>query len=266
MQDKPLNEESQAQGKDEEKVEHMPAAVKRKRPKGRRKKRAGQFTIFFNEMYQRPEWKGLSVPAKLFYKGCKGRYTKENNGEIIFPFSAMRGVVGCSSPTSCGVAVKELIEKKWIKVTYTGGDYRKTNIYELTFKFDLYDGKDIDGKKKSRKPYTIYERQLFHAKQWKKLAASTKIYYECLKGQYLGYNNGRIKLSYSDMRGVKGCSSRRAVNGAIKELEAKGWIERTQIGGMLGYFNLYKLTFRVDLFDRETIATDKYQKPKRHHK
>lgn len=83
-------------------------------------------------------WRDLSGPAKIFYIHLKGRYNGGNNGEIKLPFSAMRGVRGCSMKPTISRAVKELQEKGWIKINQIGGMYRKENLYKITFKHDLY--------------------------------------------------------------------------------------------------------------------------------
>ncbi len=84
------------------------------------------------------------------------------------------------------------------------------------------------------------------SQEWKALSGPAKIFYVQLKGRFNGKNNGEIQLPYSSMRGVKGCSSSRTANKAIKELERKGWIERSYEGGLMGNPKLYRITFRYD--------------------
>jgi len=95
------------------------------------------------------------------------------------------------------------------------------------------------------------ERRTLREEHWRELSAAAKIFYLHLKGRYNGSNNGKIKLPYSAMRGVRGCSNRHAVSKAIKELEAKGWIIRKTKGGLYRYENLYKLTFKHDFYGCE---------------
>jgi len=83
-------------------------------------------------------WRRLSPGAKIFYIHLKGRYNGANNGDIRLPYSAMRGVQGCSHPKTISVAIKELQDEKWIKIKTKGGLYRHNNYYKLTFNFDLY--------------------------------------------------------------------------------------------------------------------------------
>lgn len=92
------------------------------------------------------------------------------------------------------------------------------------------------------------ERRTIHGEAWKALIPPAKIFYIHLKARYNGSNNGEIKLSYADMRGVKGCSSNDSITKAIKELETKEWIVITKKGGLYRYENLFKLTFKHDLY------------------
>ena len=86
---------------------------------------------------------------------------------------------------------------------------------------------------------------------WKGLSAPAKIFYMHLKNEYRPYNNGKVALSYGAMRGVKGCSSNRSISKAIKELESKGWIKIKEIGGTHRHYNLYRLTFKYELYNHD---------------
>ena len=59
------------------------------------------------------------------------------------PYTAMKDVQGCLGTTTVSAAFKGLIEKGWITRTQLGGLYRKINKYGLTFKWDLYDSKQV---------------------------------------------------------------------------------------------------------------------------
>jgi len=95
------------------------------------------------------------------------------------------------------------------------------------------------------------ERRTLREQSWKSLSAAAKIFYIHLKGRYNGSNNGDIKLPYSAMRGVRGCSNNRMCSNAIKELEKKGWIVIKKRGGLYRHNNSYKLTFKYDLYGAE---------------
>lgn len=92
------------------------------------------------------------------------------------------------------------------------------------------------------------ERRTLREKYWRELCGPAKIFYLHLKARYNGSNNGKIRLPYSAMKDVKGCSSSRQISQAIKELEQKGWITRKTKGGIYRYENLYKLTFKYDFY------------------
>lgn len=92
------------------------------------------------------------------------------------------------------------------------------------------------------------ERRTLKEDPWQGLSACAKIFYIHLKSRYNGGNNGKIKFPYSAMKGVRGCSTNRAISKAVKELLDEGWIEINQVGGMYRHYNLYRLTFRHDLY------------------
>ena len=92
------------------------------------------------------------------------------------------------------------------------------------------------------------ERRTLKEEHWRGLSAAAKIFYLHLKGRYNGSNNGKIKLPYSAMKNVKGCCNHHTIAKAVKELEDKDWITRKKKGGLFRYDNLYKLTFKYDLY------------------
>ena len=92
------------------------------------------------------------------------------------------------------------------------------------------------------------ERRTLKEDHWRSLSATAKIFYIHLKGRYNGSNNGLIRLPYSAMRDVQGCSHPRDVSLAVKELEEKKWIVIKKKGGLYRYENFYKLTFKHDLY------------------
>jgi hypothetical protein len=82
------------------------------------------------------EWKELSAAAKLFYIHLKSKYNKQNNGEISFHYSELKGNKGISSPHTISKAIRELEEKRWIKKTQLGGLFRHVNKFQLTGEYD----------------------------------------------------------------------------------------------------------------------------------
>lgn len=87
---------------------------------------------------------------------------------------------------------------------------------------------------------------LFFSKEWKELSQAAKLLYLHLKAKYNGSNNGDIRLSYSELKGIKGIASPKTISKAQEELFNKGWIKITQHGGLYRHYNLYKLTWRFD--------------------
>jgi hypothetical protein len=83
-----------------------------------------------------PEWKSLSISAKLTYVYLKAKYNGINNGGIRLHYSELKGVKGLSSPAAISRAFKELEKKEWIRRTKHGGLYRYFNEFELTGKHD----------------------------------------------------------------------------------------------------------------------------------
>ena len=106
----------------------------------------------------------------------------------------------------------------------------------------------ISKRKKDRgyKSFVMLPRKMLRIKEWTELRPAAKIFYIYLKGKYNGSNNGKIRLYYSELNGVKGISSPSTISGAIKELEVKGWIKRKEIGGLYRHFNEYELTGEYD--------------------
>ena len=88
-------------------------------------------------LFECVEWKALSPPAKLLYLHIKAKYNGSNNGDIKLTYSELKGSCGLSSPKTISKAQNELIEKEWIKKTAYGGLYRYSNLYELTWNYDI---------------------------------------------------------------------------------------------------------------------------------
>ena len=97
-------------------------------------------------------------------------------------------------------------------------------------------------------PHVGLDLRALNEDPWLGLSAAAKIFYIQLKSQYSGSNNGKIRLSYSKMRSVKGCSNDHTISKAIKELRDKGWIKVKEIGGLHRHYNLYKLTFKWEFY------------------
>jgi len=89
-----------------------------------------------------PEYITLSAPARMVYFCIKSAYipgkngNPGNNGQITFPYSALKKGSGFSSDTTIADAIRELEKKGWIHIKQRGGLYAGSNRYELTGKHD----------------------------------------------------------------------------------------------------------------------------------
>ena len=99
---------------------------------------------------------------------------------------------------------------------------------------------------KSHKSFVMLPRKMLRSQEWKELSPAAKLFYIHLKGKYNGHNKGEIRLYYSELRGIKGISSPSTISTANKELQEKGWIKRTKLGGLYRFINEYELTGNFD--------------------
>jgi len=100
-------------------------------------------------------------------------------------------------------------------------------------------------------------RRVYFNKLFDGLSPGAKIFYWYLKSRFDGVNNGDIKLPYSVMRNVLGCTNSKTTKAAIDELESKGWIKIRKKGGLLYYSNYYKLTFKHEQYGDPDTKEDK---------
>ena len=97
---------------------------------------------------------------------------------------------------------------------------------------------------------------LFRCPEWRQLSARAKIFYLYLKAKYNGpsnrkghiTNNGSIQLHFSELKDLPELKSRKAFYGAARELEASGWIKKTnpERSGLFRNPNTYRLTWQHD--------------------
>ena len=79
--------------------------------------------------------------------------------------------------------------------------------------------------------------------EWKNLTTSEQIIYVHIKARYNGTNNGRITLSYSELKNDLASAT---ISKALKGLITKEWIVKTVQGGLYRYRCYYKLTLKYD--------------------
>ena len=99
---------------------------------------------------------------------------------------------------------------------------------------------------KGYKSFVMLPRKMLRSQEWKDLGSAAKILYVHLKGKYNGHNNGKIRLYYSELKGIQGLLSPSTVSKAFKELEEESWIKRTKLGGLYRTNNEYELTGNFD--------------------
>lgn len=87
---------------------------------------------------------------------------------------------------------------------------------------------------------------LFRDEQWKHLSPAAKLIYLYLKAKFSPDKNGRLRLYHSELKDIKGLKNPKTRCNAFKELENKGWIKRTVVGGLMRHFNEYELTGEFD--------------------
>jgi DNA-binding MarR family transcriptional regulator len=92
-------------------------------------------------------------------------------------------------------------------------------------------------------PFVMLERDTLNSQEWKKLSRPEMITYIYIKKNYNGSNNGEIPLKYTELKGIMAPAT---ISEALKALENKGWIEKTEYGGLHRHYCLYKLTGKYD--------------------
>lgn len=106
------------------------------------------------------------------------------------------------------------------------------------------------GRKRKRigKSFVMLPRKMLKNKEWRQLSPAAKTIYIHLKAKYNGSNNGKIRLYYSELKDIKGLASDPTISRAFKELEKKGWLKKTNRGGLYRLINEYALTWKYDLY------------------
>lgn len=100
------------------------------------------------------------------------------------------------------------------------------------------------GRKRRGPPFAkVYRERLVKSPAWRELTNTEFRLYVYLKAKHNGYNNGEITLKYSEIEDIM---SRKTISKVLKGLIEKGWIKKTQLGGLCRYYCLYELTWRHD--------------------
>ena len=99
-------------------------------------------------------------------------------------------------------------------------------------------------KKQKHRRFVLIENATLDSSKWKELTHAEMLTYIYIKKNFNGCNNEKIPLKYSELKGVMASAT---LSKALKGLRNKGWVEKTQHGGMFRYFCLYKLTGKYDV-------------------
>jgi DNA-binding MarR family transcriptional regulator len=97
--------------------------------------------------------------------------------------------------------------------------------------------------KRKGPPFVMLEKATLNSTEWKELSHPEMITYIYIKKGYNGSNNGQIPFTYSDLKGVLAPAT---ISKSLKGLICKGWVEKTQHGGLHRFYCLYRLTGKYD--------------------
>lgn len=98
-------------------------------------------------------------------------------------------------------------------------------------------------KKQKHRRFVLLEAQTLDRAEWRSLSFTEMISYIYLKKNHNGINNGSIPFKYHELKDLMSSAT---ISKALKGLIEKGWVEKTQHGGLYRYFCLYKLTGKYD--------------------
>lgn len=94
-------------------------------------------------------------------------------------------------------------------------------------------------RKNKQPPFVAMPWAMIDSPAWEKLSNASRVAYIHIKRQARNSHPGDLKLPYSDMDGIM---KRHTFARSIRQLEALGFIERSQIGGLYRRTNLFRLS------------------------
>jgi len=92
-------------------------------------------------------------------------------------------------------------------------------------------------KKNRLPPFVALYKALLKDQNWRKLSSSSKVVYVYLRNKFNTNSLSQVSLSYVEIGDMMSTGT---VNRAFKELQQKGFIEKTKQGGLFGGVCLYK--------------------------
>jgi DNA-binding HxlR family transcriptional regulator len=93
-------------------------------------------------------------------------------------------------------------------------------------------------KNKLPSPFVPIFKDMLKSQAWEKIGCPARVAYIHLKGKCCSQSVGELTLSFNEMERIM---ERRTFSNALKELEANGFIVRTQRGGLHRKRNYFKL-------------------------
>lgn len=101
------------------------------------------------------------------------------------------------------------------------------------------------GKQNRLPPFVALYKALLKDASWRSLSSSAKVLYVYLRSKFNTSSWGEVSLAYSE---VKDMMSTKTISRAFKELQDKGFIEKTKHGGLYGGVCKYKFVGQFAAF------------------
>lgn len=92
-------------------------------------------------------------------------------------------------------------------------------------------------KKNRLPPFVAIYKALLKQVEWRALSSSAKVIYIYLRGKFNTETLSEVSLAYSE---ISDMMSTKTISRAFKELQEKGFIEKTKYGGLYGGVCKYK--------------------------
>jgi hypothetical protein len=92
-------------------------------------------------------------------------------------------------------------------------------------------------KKNKLPPFVAIYKALLKNPEWRNLPSSAKVLYVYMRGKFNAETLSEVSLAYSEVDDMFSTST---ISKAFKELQDKGFIEKTKYGGLYGGVCRYK--------------------------
>lgn len=95
------------------------------------------------------------------------------------------------------------------------------------------------GKKPNLPPFVPILRAMLKSTAWQNLTNASRVAYLHIKAKCVSFNPGELTLSFAEMEKIM---DRHTFSAALKQLEATGFIIKTQSGGLYRRRNYFRLS------------------------